>query len=211
MIVPDGCQSGDQFLVETEDGGQFNVTVPPDAHSGMAILVDLPVTQDLVDVVIPDGCGPGDEFLVEHNSQQFCVVVPDGLGPGMSMQVEVPAPEPSALEPSAVAGPGAYIAAVTRTGRTGVSMTMDEGAKPLKKPPLTLSLGLIGGLELNLSLSACAKFTVGQQVSCHSELPYPIPSYPPDLTPPQPHRPQPYPPTLNHPRHTSAHITPIQS
>jgi len=169
VIVPDGCLPGDQFLVETDDGGQFNVTVPLDAQAGMAILVDLPLSQhELVDVEVPDGCFPGDQFVVEHGDQQFNVIVPDGLSPGMMMQVEVPSPDESGTTaPEAASGAAAPSAAAVRPGRRGVSMSLDEGEKPEKKAPLTLSLGLIGGLELNLSLSACAKYKADETIEVY--------------------------------------------
>ena len=164
VIVPDGCAPGDEFLVETESGQQFHVTVPPDTFSGMAILVDLPAPNELLDVVVPDGCGPGDQFLVEHGELQFSVVVPEGLGPGSLMQVEVAAACTAAAPSAPAAAPSAAQSGASIPG------AKDESDRPPKRPPITLSLGLIGGLELNLSLSACAKFKVGQQAAAPSRM-----------------------------------------
>lgn len=166
VVVPDNCNPGDQFLVETDDGCQFTVTVPHDAHAGMAILVDLPVMKELVDVVVPDGCEPGAQFFVEHGGQEFCVVVPDGIGPGMTMQVQVPKSQPPSQTPSLFDASSTGESHPQAFSALDVSMSDRSTVLP-KKPPLTLSLGLIGGLELKLSLAASAKYHVGDQVRGH--------------------------------------------
>jgi len=184
VVVPDGCAPGDHFLVETEDGGQFSVVVPPDGFSGMSLVVDLPdAVSDrfsarsgelplCVDVVVPDGCYPGDQFFVEHEGTQFCVDVPDGCGPGSSMQVEVPlasdAAGPSESRAVVAAENAAAKAAAdeVRSKQTRpASITVDGGPQEEKpKGKLTMSLALVGGLSLNLALTAAAQFVVGEQV-----------------------------------------------
>jgi len=174
VIVPDGCQPGDQFLVQTEDGGEFNVVVPPDGFAGMALVVNLPdqPARLLVDVVVPDGCYPGDLFIVEHEGHQFNVEVPDGCGPGSAMQIEVPegTADDAEMVRKAIAAENAEAKAVADEvrlkQRTAPSITVDgEDEKPKSK--LTMSLSLVGGLSLNLSLTAAAKFQVGEQVEAY--------------------------------------------
>ncbi|KAL1512413.1 hypothetical protein AB1Y20_005669 [Prymnesium parvum] len=158
VIVPEGCAAGESFLVETDDGGTFSVLVPPDGYPGMPLLLELPDAQPL-EVIVPSGVFPGDSFLVEHAGETFSVEVPDGCEPGSPMRVDVP------RAPPCVAESGEARASADGKGRPA-SLTVDA-TEEKPKGKLALSLALFGGLSLNLSLDATARFHLGQQVEVY--------------------------------------------
>ncbi|KAL3909762.1 MAG: hypothetical protein SGPRY_009313 [Prymnesium sp.] len=168
-LIPDGYGPGDEFLVETEDGRQFQVVVPPDTLPGMSVTIELSDPPALLDVLVPSGLVAGDEFLVEHEGAQFSVIVPEGCGPGSLMQVDVPSG--SAVPSLASSRKQSFVIeqpnASKEKGRAveAVSAVTVEADRPKSK--LTLSLALMGGLCLNLKLSAKPKFYVGDQVEVY--------------------------------------------
>eukprot|EP00930_Biecheleria_cincta_P062133 TRINITY_DN4763_c0_g1_i4.p1 TRINITY_DN4763_c0_g1~~TRINITY_DN4763_c0_g1_i4.p1 ORF type:complete len:4247 (+),score=977.42 TRINITY_DN4763_c0_g1_i4:998-12742(+) len=106
VTIPEGCKTGDEFLVEAEDL-EFKVLVPEGFSAGMMLPVEIPTAppseysgdvedtgSSVVQVVVPDECKPGDDFIAETaGGIQFKVATPDNSTGGSVLTVRVPRSE----------------------------------------------------------------------------------------------------------------------
>jgi len=192
VIVPDGLESGDEFVVTAPDGQEFAVMVPDGITGNVAIEVDLPVageasgdaplSTERVAVTIPDGVSPGDTFNVEATwGGLFEVVVPVGLSPGDTLEVELPAaPLSEAAEPAAATGtipwgPTYAVGEKLKVQRTDGSWSPAEVVDHDEtSDTYTVKLSATGQLKYMMSDSelqpldyeaeACGDFFVGKRV-----------------------------------------------
>eukprot|EP00931_Biecheleriopsis_adriatica_P098451 TRINITY_DN7240_c0_g1_i2.p1 TRINITY_DN7240_c0_g1~~TRINITY_DN7240_c0_g1_i2.p1 ORF type:complete len:2333 (+),score=612.73 TRINITY_DN7240_c0_g1_i2:51-7049(+) len=130
VIVPDGCNVGDNFKVEVR-GKTFEVQVPPGCGPGSLVTLgiergseDASVMKSEtgsvsgVEVAVPEWCKVGDNFTVEVHGKTFEVQVPPGCGPGslVALGVERGSEDTSMMKPDT----GSVI---------GVNITVPEGCK----------------------------------------------------------------------------------